>query len=347
MTGSTNQLSLSEEGPSKLQASFGKMCHYSKRGEIVICVRWLQKYHTMLRPVGYVPSDFRVSCDGAVMKKFVVAAAFTTFGFIGAANAADMPTKAPMMTAAPAAFYNWTGFYIGANVGIGGSNSRSLSLSPADPVAAALLVSFGNPPGSFNTFGALGGVQLGYNWQFNRNWLLGIEADFDWTGIKGSSSASATGVNGSSSAFGEERVKWFGTVRGRLGFLPLDNFLAYVTGGFAYGSVALSGNYTNLSGNSIGLIAGGISAFCAARSTCFAGSSTSTVGGWTVGGGFEYALWRSLSVKSEYLYVSLDSKTLAESATVLGVGGTSPAVVNADFGRAAFHVARVGVNYRF
>src|SRR5260370_216773 len=53
---------------------------------------------------------------GSIVKKVLaVATAIAAFGFVDAASAADMPTKAPAY--APVAVYNWTGFYVGASVG--------------------------------------------------------------------------------------------------------------------------------------------------------------------------------------------------------------------------------------
>jgi opacity protein-like surface antigen len=69
----------------------------------------------------------------------------------------------------------------------------------------------------------------------------------------------------------------FGTVRGRLGVLATPTLLAYVTGGFAYGSVERS--YTNNFINAAG------AAFAQTG-----GSVTRTETGWTVGGGLEWAL---------------------------------------------------------
>jgi outer membrane immunogenic protein len=47
-------------------------------------------------------------------------------------------------------------------------------------------------PESFSSSGALGGLQLGYNWQFNRNWRVGLETDFDWSEMKGSGSSTGS-----------------------------------------------------------------------------------------------------------------------------------------------------------
>ncbi len=75
------------------------------------------------------------------------------------AFAADLPartyTKAPAYVPAP--IYNWTGFYIGGHVGGAFAGNSS----------------FGNNDGRF-----LGGVQVGADYQFAPNWVLGIEGQY-------------------------------------------------------------------------------------------------------------------------------------------------------------------------
>jgi outer membrane immunogenic protein len=242
---------------------------------------------------------------------------------------------------------SWTGFYIGANVG-GGWGSRDVDYTGNDPASAVLTTNGVVIPQSFNTSGALGGLQLGYNWQFNRNWLIGFETDFDWSNMKGSTANTFTLPNGGPlvTEAVDERIKWFGTVRARLGYLPTDNLLAYVAGGFAYGRVDHSGSWVNNS--PIGIVGslGGFSLSCGGPGqTCFAGSSSHTATGWTVGGGLEYAFWQRWTVKAEYLYVSLESTSVTESALTFAAG-TLPTSYNANF-RTNFNVARGGVNYRF
>ena len=51
-----------------------------------------------------------------IMKKIFLATS-ALLVMTAAASAADLPMKAPMT--APAAVYNWTGFYIGGNIGGG------------------------------------------------------------------------------------------------------------------------------------------------------------------------------------------------------------------------------------
>ena len=272
------------------------------------------------------------------MRRFQCAAlaAVSVIGFASVASAADLPVKAPAYKAPIAApVYNWTGFYIGGNVG-GGWGTTNIGYVANDPMSAVFFSGGGTPNvSSVKTSGALGGVQLGYNWQFAPTWVAGLEADFDWSGIKGSGTGNFIFATLPFSATADERVKWFGTVRARLGYLPANNLLAYVTGGFAYGQVDHSAAYIN---NSASTVTVGVMT-CPANSTCLAGSSSTTAGGWTVGGGFEYAIVPKWTVKAEYLYVSLAGSAVTE---------TQPnASINANFGRTNFNVARVGVNYRF
>jgi outer membrane immunogenic protein len=73
-------------------------------------------------------------------------------------------------------YYNWTGFYLGANVG--GSRGRE-SHEIFDVTAGIFQVGVTNRPE-----GVIGGGQIGYNWQFapafgwGTGTVLGIETDF-------------------------------------------------------------------------------------------------------------------------------------------------------------------------
>jgi outer membrane immunogenic protein len=246
----------------------------------------------------------------------------------------------------------WTGFYVGANIG-GGWGNANVDYSANDPYSMALAAQTGFgwtlPSASFGYSGALGGLQLGYNWQFNRNWLVGVETDINWSGMKGSSSSSipiGAGIFGLGTTNADEQIKWFGTVRARLGYLPTDNLLTYITGGFAYGQVKQSGSVFNNSNKALGY---GLQPFpapfveCAAFSNCWAGSKTSTATGWTAGVGLEYAFWQKFSIKVEYLYVSFYNTSFDETAAI-----TPPASsITGRFNHTNFNVGRLGLNYRF
>jgi outer membrane immunogenic protein len=68
---------------------------------------------------------------------------------------------------------------------------------------------------------------------------------------------------------------------------------------------------------------------------------------WTAGAGFEYALWKNLTLKAEYLYVSLGSQSLTETAVLVFAGFPTPSTINTNYGTTSFNVGRVGLNYRF
>jgi outer membrane immunogenic protein len=227
------------------------------------------------------------------------------------ATAADLPAN--MVTKAPPATVglSWTGFYGGVNVG-GSSGHQRVSLD--DATTGTRLLS--NSPGQN---GAIGGAQVGYNWQpVNRPWVFGVEADIQGSGQK--SDGSFAGGLAAPGILYEDRLDWFGTLRGRIGWAmgERSNWLPYITGGFAYGQGTISGNGT----------AGGVPV---------AFNGTNTYAGWVLGGGVEWAFWDRWSVKAEYLYMDF------------GRGPVIPLtpMVNINAGRMIDNVGRVGVNYHF
>jgi outer membrane immunogenic protein len=148
-----------------------------------------------------------------------IALAAGTAVCIGSALAADLPRPAAPPQVAPVAYappvYNWTGFYIGGNVGAGFAHS-----SWADP--------FIGTHDTFDKTGFIGGGQVGVNWQINAL-VLGIEGDFDWTSLKGSGHDSfANTIN--------TETQWTSTVTGRIG-AAFDRLLVYGKGGVAFAHV--------------------------------------------------------------------------------------------------------------
>jgi len=123
-------------------------------------------------------------------------------------------TKAPMMVEPG---FNWSGFYVGGNVGYSwGSSGNSEAISRLNTG----LVLF-NATSRNDVNGVIGGGQIGYNWQ-SSNWLFGLEADIQGSGEKGSSTivcvACGDGPSNITSNL-TQKLEWFGTVRGRAGVL--------------------------------------------------------------------------------------------------------------------------------
>jgi outer membrane immunogenic protein len=140
-------------------------------------------------------------------------------------------------------------------------------------------------------------------------------------------------------------LRWFGTVRGRLGFLPIDHLLIYGTGGFAYARIDQSASYTNTAPFS-GLSS--INGICMEASTCYAGTRGRTANGWTAGGGIEYALPNNWTIRAEYLYVKLDGPTSVDEIVIeRQIGPAPPNTITANYSAYTFQVVRAGISYRF
>ena len=138
----------------------------------------------------------------------------------GAAQAADMPLKAPQ--AAPY-YYNWTGFYVGVHGGAGVATNYNAALVDDGLVGETLGV-FGK-----RNFGLVG-VHGGYNWQMGQG-LIGVEGDFSWTGAR--SSISAQDVGDAVPDIVRLKLENLASVRGRAGVV-LGNMLVYGTAGWGW-----------------------------------------------------------------------------------------------------------------
>ena len=175
-----------------------------------------------------------------------------------AAVAADMPVKAqPYFKGSPrsvVSYHNWTGFYAGVFGGYGWGTSNWSSPAVAN-----------SPKGGM--FGLAGG----YNWQMG-SVVFGIEADYAWSMLKGSSACGAGTC--------ETANTFLATGRGRIGY-AFDRWLPYLTGGVAYGDIKAT--------NSLG------------------GTASKDNIGWVAGGGLEYAFLGNWTAKVEYLYTDLGS----------------------------------------
>jgi outer membrane immunogenic protein len=260
------------------------------------------------------------------MKRLLIGIAAATFVIATSAFAADLPVKAPVYTKAPVyvdPVFDWTGFYIGGNLGYswGRSNDTSTLTNAAGTV---LLVTSDKT----DLNGIVGGGQIGYNWQI-QNWVWGLEADIQGTDEKGTRAFSFT--TGQQFCFNlcpppvttpfalTQKIDWFGTVRGRAGVLVTPRVLLYATGGLAYGQVNSS--------ETVGTVV----------PSAFSASNTNV--GWTVGAGIEGVISGNWTARLEYLYVDLG--TVSGSFTL-----PSTNVISYN-SRITDNILRVGVNYKF
>ena len=286
------------------------------------------------------------------MKKFAIGTVVIAALIGTPAAGADVAVKAPppARTSAP---YSWTGFYLGGEFGAGWSD-EAVSYSPNDLLATLLLNGgVGRPPPVFRIpqAGGVAGIEAGYNWQAGANWLLGLEADFSAAGIDGRGNGTSAfipvGANPvTQTVTVQQSTDWYGTVRGRIGWLATPNFLLFGSGGFAYGRVAGNANLAFNSPAVTLLTAGGAfgSFQCVTNRPCFTGSSAEIRTGWVVGGGAEHLLDQHWSAKIEYQFVDLGTHTVR--LTALPNPGFPPSSINVA-SRDRFNVVRVGLNYRF
>ncbi|QOG20695.1 MULTISPECIES: outer membrane protein [Bradyrhizobium] len=266
------------------------------------------------------------------MKKFLLAVASLVLGTasVQAADLAAHYTKAPVM----APVYNWTGFYVGGNVGGQWGSANPSTSTVYDPAGYFFTTSVPavNAVGAqhVNSSSVTGGFTAGYNWQVN-NAVFGLEGDINYFGFKGSATGSALypccapfafTVNSSVSA------DWLATIRGRLGFLAAPSWLIYATGGAAIAEVKGNFNFTDT--------------FGATESAAIRDTRV----GWTAGVGGEYAVGNGWSLKAEYLYVDLGRATTT-STNLANFGLTFPGNGYTHSVDIKSNIVRVGLNYKF
>lgn len=247
---------------------------------------------------------------------------------------------APPALQPAAQVYNWTGYYVGGNVGYSWGDVTSAFEAPGFSSSLGPGGFGGLPTSSFPVSlkldGIIGGVQIGRNWQMDSRWVLGIEADFQGSAEKartsfshsydcegdGSLANGACGLGQTRSA----KIHWFDTVRARLGVLVSPSTLVYATGGLAWGKVSVSGTVTDDPGNT---------------GASFRFGQSQVNFGYAVGAGVEGAFPDSnkWTWKVEYLYLDLGS---------LSGSGFEPITGNLYGWNARFtdNILRAGVNYR-
>jgi opacity protein-like surface antigen len=225
----------------------------------------------------------------------------------GAAWAADLPVKAPVVPA----FYDWTGFYLGGNLGAAGSTA-SFSDSLRRPLPSTFTA---NNPGSF-----AGGGQIGMNYEFRSGLVVGAEAMFDWLSNAPTTFTATNATAGT--ATGTVSSRWITTATGKLGF-AWDRLLGYGKAGAAW--VGGSTNSFSAGGTPVGV------------------SINSSTGGWIAGVGLEYAFAGNWSARAEYDFIESQNQTF----TVPGAPATRFAGDTININSKTIQMITVGLNYKF
>jgi outer membrane immunogenic protein len=234
-------------------------------------------------------------------------------GATSAARAADLPAPAPIpppVYAPPV--YNWTGFYIGGNLGAAwrGLSGSNFSDTIGSTFTAPTNVQF------------MGGGQVGGNYQFWGGVVIGAEAMFDWLPNTANTPITATAPDGTAAFLGTINNRWLTTATGRLGY-AWDRVLLYGKGGGAW-----------VGASNPGISIGGVPATLT--------SSNNSDFGWTAGFGLEWAFWNNWSLRAEYDYIGLNNQTFTVAP--------GPSIFSGDvitFNNRNISIMTAAVNYKF
>ena len=272
----------------------------------------------------------------------------------------DVSKKAPplLITKAPVAVtsFNWAGGYIGANLGYYWSRSATdTSFSDEGGVIANTLgvpvAALATADNTLKANGITGGPQVGYNWQRDK-WVWGVEADFQFAGQAVDASivcpAANCGTGHPLVVALNQKLDWYGTLRGRVGIAPMPSILTYATGGLAYGEIRSQGSITSI-GKDLNIPGIGISP---GPTTVDFFKVNKPAVGWTVGAGVEAQVIGNWTVRAEYLHIDFSpidyfGTTSFFVGTPIGLGN------NFTNAKASFHshltmdIVRGGFNYKF
>jgi outer membrane immunogenic protein len=221
-------------------------------------------------------------------------------GLLSPALGADLPyAKAPVV-ATPV--YDWSGYYVGV-FGGGGLGNHNYNNANGFAGSANFTVNHAST-------GAIGGGEVGYNWQTG-NYLFGVEADGFWSGIKGNDASQQLGV------IDQSNLRWGGTLRAR-GGVTVDRLLLFFTGGWAFGDILHTSTAAGFPVDQF----------------------TNHQSGLTAGGGIAYAITNNIIGKIEYRYYDLGRYN--RTGNPLTPNGQLPYTVDNTYS-----VVTLGIDFKF
>jgi outer membrane immunogenic protein len=268
---------------------------------------------------GVLPRVMRELGSGMIMRRSLLLVAACAIVSVQAASAADMPIKAPAH--APVAVSNWTGFYLGGQVGGGWASNTQTNIDATGAFSAGTVLNATTPSG------VLGGVYGGYNYQINQ-FLAGVDVDYSYASLMGGNATDPSNNGGAArTTVSLQRVKTLGTATGRLGYIFNNNLLFFGKGGWAWSS--WSGASTTTS-NTTGAVTS-------------VGSNSTNRNGWTLGTGAEWAFAAHWSAKLEYDYVKFNTVNFNST----DVASTGVVTFPARSATSYINIVKVGAAYRF
>jgi hemoglobin/transferrin/lactoferrin receptor protein len=254
---------------------------------------------------------------------------------------------------------DWTGLYAGAHYG-----------HVATDVSGTVTTLAGGTTretASFSDNGGFGGAQIGYNYQFANQMVIGVETDFSLLDHKGKSSTLATEsaalISGRHlESETEYNLDWSATLRGRLGY-SFGSLMVYGTGGV--GLLQRSGMRTQYASNTLSSSTANPNPQPTSTTPYILESDSAVNLGWTAGAGFEWAMAKHWSIKGEYSFADFGEADMQFDQARSGVtrsyrtcSGCTPSRVTIpgsldtingrkSAGEADMHMVKFGINYRF
>lgn len=224
---------------------------------------------------------------------------------------------------------DWTGFYIGGNVGSASGDSESAVTLGGDwSVEAQSLRDFitNNSASDQSPSGTSYGFQLGYDYQFNNNFVLGIEADYNKLNMdEVRQTGDIAGPFGTAYSFGNavDADRSY-SIRPKFGH-AFDNTMVYVTGGWSWTSVDFGSDLVSSGGYSK------------------VGASSESFSSTVWGAGVEHKFGSNWSARLEYLRVNGDNTNYTTTFRNANFP-TYSETFKQDFN---YDTIRIGINYRF
>jgi outer membrane immunogenic protein len=261
--------------------------------------------------------------EGTGMKNLLLAGIGISIGTLlwMPAMAADM--RAPVYKAAPkVAAFTWSGCYLGVQGGYGWGSSNTDAGSLSNRIADETPNDYSSKPR-----GGIAGGQLGCNYQFSGNWVVGVEGEGWRSWMKETASTNARENDALDLHTLRAQNMWDAVLSLRLGY-AVDRTLFYVKGGGAYGSF----QYTFID---------------AADFHDFDVNSSKF--GWMIGGGFEYAFTDNWTARAEYDYLDFGTNNVSTfliASERVGLFAGAPTAYNFSVHETK-SIVKAGLSFKF
>jgi outer membrane immunogenic protein len=189
----------------------------------------------------------------------------------------------------------YVGAYAGPNFQQGHATTTTVFSSTGYFTGSSVpaIAAAGSQP--FDASGANVGALAGYTWWFDPSWFAGLEVDFGVNSDVGDSTGGAVYPCCAPTAFtvsSKVTTNWLFTARPRIGYVFMDNWSGYITGGLAMTDEKARFLFTDT--------------FASAHESA---SFSNTDVSWVVGGGVEDKLSSDWSWRLEYLYAEFSGNT--------------------------------------